>query len=247
MYRKDELYDSLSRSGCSAMSDEALVAIAQTGSHAAFEELFKRHRNVLSRTVQRITRNEHDTEDALQDCSIKAFVHIKSFDGKSAFPTWLIRIGINTALMILRKRRRAAIASLDDHASSDLRGPWQVAELSNDPEQELLAREMQSQILQAVNRLPASLRTVMDAHRLREQPVKELAMMTGLTVAATKSRLYRARLAVRRSMQRMQKQSLGSLGQIRLKISVLGESPHNSSWSYGQMADRDRRTELPGI
>jgi RNA polymerase sigma-70 factor (ECF subfamily) len=189
------------------MSDEALVAIAQAGSHSAFVELFERHQNTLSRTVQKITRNAHDTEDVLQDCSIKAFIHIKTFNGKSAFSTWLVRIAINTALMTLRKRKPVIAISLDEQANSDHRGAWQIAEPSNDPEQELLEREMQFQIHQAVERLPASLRTVMEAHRFQDRQLKELASMTGLTIAATNSRLYRARLAIRHSVQQMQRES----------------------------------------
>jgi RNA polymerase sigma-70 factor (ECF subfamily) len=193
------------------MSDAALVAIAQAGSHSAFIELFRRHQIKLGRTVQRITKNPHDTEDVLQDCSIKAFIHIKAFDGRSAFSSWLVRIAINTALMILRKRRRANIVSLDSQADSDLHGPWEITEPSKDPEQDLLEREEQFQVRQAVNRLPASLRNVLVLHRFQDRSLKELASMTGLSVAATKSRLFRAKLAIRHSVQRIQKGSFESL------------------------------------
>jgi len=196
-----------SDSNSSTASDKELVAMAQAGGHSAFAELFLRHHDTLSRRVQRITKNAHDTEDVLQDCSIKAFIHIKTFDGRSAFSTWLVRIAINTALMALRKGRHVTVASLDDHVNSERQGPWQIAEPSNDPEQELLAREMQFQLQQAVRRLPTPLRTVLDAHRFHDRPLKELASMTGLTVAATKSRLYRARIALRHSVLRRQTQS----------------------------------------
>jgi RNA polymerase sigma-70 factor (ECF subfamily) len=208
---KGETEDRQSRNWRSTIGDEALVAIAQAGSHSAFVELFVRHRKTLFRTVQRITKNAHDTEDVLQDCSIKAFVHIKTFGGKAAFSTWLVRIAINTALMMLRKRGRVTVASLDDPVNSDRMGPWQIAEPSHNPEQELLEREMQFQIHQAVRCLPPSLRTVLDVHRLQDRPLRELASMTGLTVAATKSRLYRARLKVRDSVQRMRGESFESL------------------------------------
>jgi len=203
--------DAQSRNVRSTTSDEALVAIARAGSHSAFVELVVRHEKTFSRMVQRISKNSHDTEDVLQECSIKAFIHIKSFDGRSAFSTWLARIAINTALMALRKTGRRTEASLDDRINLDHQGPWQVAEPSNDPEQELLEREFQFQVQQAVKRLPKPLRTVLAAHRFQDRPLKEVASMTGLTVAATKSRRYRARLAVRHSIQRMQTQSLDIL------------------------------------
>jgi DNA-directed RNA polymerase specialized sigma24 family protein len=93
------------------------------------------------------------------------------------------------------------VVSLDVPVDSDRQGPWQVAEPSNDPEWQLLEREMQFQIRQAVGRLRVSLRLDLEPHRFRDRPLKELASMTGLTVTATKSRLYRARLAVRDSIQ----------------------------------------------
>ncbi len=195
----------------STMSDEALVAMAQAGSGSAFAELFARHQKILFGTVQRITKNTHDTEDAVQDCSMKAFIYINSFDGKSAFSTWLVRIGINTALMMLRKRRNAPVASLDDHLVSDRQGPWQIAEPSNNPEQELIERELQFQVHKAVRRLPKSLRVVVEGNVFQERPLKELADLAGLSVAATKSRLYRGRLALRRSMRHIRKKSIERL------------------------------------
>jgi len=148
-----------SDSNSSAASDQELVAIAQAGGHSAFAELILRHHNTLSRKVQQITKNAHDTEDVLQDCSIKAFIHIKAFDGRSAFSTWLVRIAINTALTALRKTRHVTVASLDDHGNSERQGLWQIAEPSNDPEQDVLPREMQFQLKQAVRRLYIALKT----------------------------------------------------------------------------------------
>jgi len=208
MYFNDPTTGVHSDSMSSKASDAELVAIAQAGSHSAFAELFLRHHNILSRTVQRITKNVHDTEDVLQDSSIKAFIHIKSFDGRSAFSTWLLRIAINTTLMALRKRKRVIVDSLDDYVDFHRHGPWQIAEPSNGPEEELLEREKQSQVHEAVSRLPTPLRIVLDAHRFHDRSLKELANINGLTVAATKSRLYRARNAVRDSVQRMQRHSL---------------------------------------
>jgi len=211
MYITNETGDVQPCSRPSAVSDGELVASAQAGSHAAFVELFIRHQKMLGRTVHRITGNRHDTEDALQECSIRAFIHIKTFKGRSAVSTWLVRIALNTTLMMIRKRKRATVASLDDRYSSDWQRPWQFAEPSNNPEQELLEREMQFQIHQAVTCLPASLRVVTEACRIQDGPLNELAAVTGLSIAATKARLYRARRAVRDTMQQMRKESFESL------------------------------------
>ena len=83
--------------------DERLVSAAKTGSTAAFSELFSLYsKSILKRTLS-ITGNMQDAEDAMQDTFLKAFVHLKQFDGRSKFCTWLTRVAINSSLMFLRK------------------------------------------------------------------------------------------------------------------------------------------------
>src|ERR1700757_803213 len=94
-------------------SDEKLVVAAKRGERVAFDELFKRHAQNVYRTTYRITRNREDAEDAVQDCFLNAFVHLKSFDGRAQFATWLTRIAMNAALMRLRKNRTAREVPLD--------------------------------------------------------------------------------------------------------------------------------------
>ena len=76
------------------MSEAALVSMAKLGDSDAFVELSKLHANRLLRTIYQITRNWHDAEDALQDATLRAFSHLKDFEGKSSFSTWLTRIAI---------------------------------------------------------------------------------------------------------------------------------------------------------
>ena len=85
--------------------DERLVSAAKTGSNTAFSELFSLYsKRILKRTLS-ITGNMQDAEDAMQDTFLKAFVHLKQFDGRSKFYTWLTRVAINSSIMFLRKRR----------------------------------------------------------------------------------------------------------------------------------------------
>ena len=95
------------------LSDEFLVVAAQNGAHWAYLELCERHQRLVFQVVHRITKNSHDTEDVIQDVLMKAFVHIRTFNGRSTFSTWLTRIAINSALMLLRKRRCQQEDSLD--------------------------------------------------------------------------------------------------------------------------------------
>jgi hypothetical protein len=86
------------------LNEEALVTAARGGHTEAFDQLWQCHAKRILRTACRITRNHADAEDALQDSLLKAFVHIGDFDGRSSFSSWLTRIAINSALMILRKK-----------------------------------------------------------------------------------------------------------------------------------------------
>ena len=90
-----------------AWSEEQLIAAAKNGRRAPFGELCERHMKQISCVTRRIIRNHEDAEDAAQECFLNAFVHLKDFDGRSRFATWLTSIAINAALMKLRKNRRA--------------------------------------------------------------------------------------------------------------------------------------------
>jgi RNA polymerase sigma-70 factor, ECF subfamily len=182
-------------------SDESLVKIAQNGGHWAYVELCGRYRELMFRIVQRITKNSHDTEDVLQDAWIRGFVHIRTFDGRAAFSTWLTRIAINSALMMLRKRRWHLEASLDDQKGSDVRGTLEIVEPSDGPEDTLLRREMLLLVRQAIDGLPPSLRKVAELRQSTDGSLKEMATVAGISVSATKSRLARARFALRKHLE----------------------------------------------
>src|ERR1700719_4187701 len=102
------------------VSDESLVEAAQRGHSTAFDTLSERYRQQLFCVTRRITRSTEDAEDAVQDTLLRAFVHMRDLDGRSKLGTWLTRIAINSALMILRKKRTSlevAIAGPDDSAA----------------------------------------------------------------------------------------------------------------------------------
>src|SRR5258708_5090418 len=94
------------------MCEDALVAAAKQGQAEAFATLCQPYARRLIRNAHRITRNHEDAEDALQDALLSAFIHIKNFDGRSSFSTWLTRIAINSALMTPGKTRRSRQTSI---------------------------------------------------------------------------------------------------------------------------------------
>src|SRR6202165_1107505 len=102
-------------------SDGALVAATKRGDKQAFEELVLRHKQRVLAAAQRITNNREDAEDVAQECFHKAFLHLDAFQEKSRFSTWLTRIAMNEALMLLRRRRgvfEVLLESPDDGVKS---------------------------------------------------------------------------------------------------------------------------------
>jgi len=189
--------------GATTASDESLVETAQNGGHWAYVELCGRYRKSIFCIVQRITKNSHDTEDVLQDAWMRGFLHIRTFDGRAAFSTWLTRIAINSALMMLRKRRWHLETSLDDQKDSEVSGRLEMTEPSNGPEATLLRKERLLLVRQAIDGLQPSLRRVAQLRQSTDGSLKEMATLTGISVPATKSRLTRARLALRKHLEQV--------------------------------------------
>jgi RNA polymerase sigma-70 factor (ECF subfamily) len=97
-----------------AWSEMQLIAAAKGGERPPFGELCERHMKQVFGVTRRIMPNREDVEDAVQDCFLNAFVHLKDFDGRSRFATWLTRIAINAALMKLRKKRGVQEVPMDE-------------------------------------------------------------------------------------------------------------------------------------
>src|SRR5580704_16390217 len=100
------------------ISDEALVAGAKMGHGSAFHELHERHRERMFRVAHRITRNREDAQDAVQESFLSAYVHLKKFDERARFSTWLARIATNAALMKIRKNRASREVAVEDPADA---------------------------------------------------------------------------------------------------------------------------------
>jgi RNA polymerase sigma-70 factor (ECF subfamily) len=179
-----------------AATDEILVAAAKLGDRPAFAELWARHSNRALQIAYRITKNREDAEDVLQEAWTKAFVHLKSFDGKAQFTTWLTRIAINTALMTLR-RKRARPETLTGFMDGETWHQLEIPDKANDVEQQYLRHEREERLRQAIRGLSPTLRHVIEIRQRDNSSVQEVATLAGLSLAATKSRLLRARIILR--------------------------------------------------
>jgi RNA polymerase sigma-70 factor (ECF subfamily) len=183
------------------MSDEMLASRAKSGDTDAFVKLSKRHANRVFQATYRVTRNRQDAEDALQDAFLNAFAHMKNFEGRSSFSTWLTRIALNSALMILRKKRNCCEIPIDggDGCVGNF-ATWEPRSPMDDPESHYVRGERHKLLRKAIHRLPPAHREVIQLRQAKERSVREIAQSLGITVSAVKSRLSRAKSALRTSM-----------------------------------------------
>jgi len=186
-------------------SDALLVAWAQNGEQLAYVELCRRHREMVFRTVLRLTQNTDDAEDVLQESWMRAFTHIGTFDGRSAFSTWVTRIAINSALTMMRRRRTQRESSLDDPVDPDNRRAIEMVEPSRNPEERCLETERLRLVRQAIKRLPSKLRTAIEIRQSQDGSMSELAMLAGVSVPTMTSRLLRARRRLREPLSKVLK------------------------------------------
>jgi RNA polymerase sigma-70 factor (ECF subfamily) len=183
--------------------DQTLVSAAMDGDLAAFSALCRLHSPRLFRSIRQITRNEEDAEDALQDAWMRAFVHLRSFDGRAQFATWLTRIALNSALMILRKKKHYAAVSIDSDPQHDDRfSSWEIADHADDPECRLLKSETAEWMRRAIADLDEVPRLAMEIWNGQELSTREGARQLNISKAAFKSRLMRAKTALRTELAR---------------------------------------------
>jgi RNA polymerase sigma-70 factor, ECF subfamily len=186
--------------------DHGLVLQAKSGHPDAFGELYERHRSKIYRSVLRILRNAQDAEDALQQSFQRAFTNLYRFRGESAFSTWVTRIAINEALMILRRRRVTTPLFATDDDDVNAVSPIDVACDGATPEQAFAEKERRAVVTHAISRLRKSLRTVALLRELEGLSNAETARRLGLTVTAVKARTFHARRRLQKHLAESSKE-----------------------------------------
>jgi RNA polymerase sigma-70 factor, ECF subfamily len=182
-------------------SEFHLIAAAKNGHAAAFDVLCHPHTKRLFRRTYSITRNREDAEDALQDSFLRAFVHIHKFDGRSSFSTWLTRIAINSALMILRKKRGSREIAMEVPEQLDVTGlEWEVADHAPNPEEECARSEIGNILRAHIRELRPTLRAVFEARHLQEFSRRETAGKVGISDSAAKARAFHGKSALRKAL-----------------------------------------------
>jgi RNA polymerase sigma-70 factor, ECF subfamily len=184
-----------------AAREPDLVSAAKNGDHRAFGELYRRYGPSLKRRIWQLVRNPEDTEDVLQDTMVGAFTHLPGFRSKCSFRTWITRIAINNSLMLLRKRRSRAESGFGfTTADGKEVATFEVSDSMPNPEQLYATRQVRHKVSQAVKKLPLDLRMIVLRYHQEELKLVDAAKAVGITESAAKSRLFRARKALWRSL-----------------------------------------------
>ena len=161
-----------------------------------YAALVAAYSNRIYRMALRMTGDEQDAEDVLQETFIKVFKNIEGFKGFSSLSTWIYRIAMNEALMLLRKHKPEGYSLDEDNEDEDIT-PRQIAAWDALPEQKLMSNEISHHLREAVMRLPETLRSVFLLRDTEELSVKETSDALGISEGTVKVRLLRARLKLR--------------------------------------------------
>jgi len=186
------------------IQDEELVRRIRAGDSSQFELLAARYASKIYGLAMRLMRNPSDAKDAVQDTFLLVYTKLDGFRSESAFGTWLYKVALNSIYMKLRQRKRAAEDNIEDYLPQfDGQGTMQgmVRAFGEDPEREAIRQQSTAAVREAIDRLPAEYRVVLVARDIDDLSSEETAEALGLTVAAVKSRLHRARLFLRQQLE----------------------------------------------
>lgn len=189
-----------------ARTDRELLERARAGDMSAFEALVELHRDEVYGLALRMTRSDADAAEITQETFLSAYQHLSDFRGDAAFGSWVHRIAANQALMRLRHR------SVVQEAEEELHGPqfterdslaeYPAVDWSRRADEKVLDDELRRAIQEATDHLPEGYREVFLLKDLEGLSYEQISEVTGDSVAAVKSRLHRARLALREAIDR---------------------------------------------
>jgi RNA polymerase sigma-70 factor (ECF subfamily) len=181
------------------VEDEVMVGRALAGDNGAFSELIRRHITACTKVAYSIVRNETEAEDEVQNACWKAYVHLGQFQKDAKFSTWLTRIVVNQCLMRLRQVRRARLVSIDEPVEEDARRT-ELRDVRSTPEQAVSDVQVSAVMTREIRRIPPLLRHVFVLRDVEDLPMEDVADRLGISVAAAKSRLLRARQELKNRM-----------------------------------------------
>ncbi len=187
-------------------SDDHLIARAQDGDTAAFGDLVRRHADRLYAVVVRFTGDTKDAEEVMQEAFVRAWRSINRFERRSQFFTWLYRIAINEAKRHAERSQRRAEEPIEDH------GDLEATDRGSLPQASAETGELRAALESAIDELPLDYRVPLVLRDIEGLDTKEASDIMELSEAAFKSRLHRARMAVRETLEPHLSEPSGAIG-----------------------------------
>jgi RNA polymerase sigma-70 factor (ECF subfamily) len=183
-----------------ALQEYSLDAL-RAGDRVEFARLVEANYEMIYRLAIRMVNDPQDAEDILQETFLKAYRHLKGFDGRSRLSTWLYRIATNEALMFLRRKKldTVSIDETPDAAEGD-QEPMQIVDWCCMPEEEMMSSEAKSYLDQAIGKLAPNLRVVFVLRDIQGLDTQEVSQVLDLSETAVKTRLSRARMQLREEL-----------------------------------------------
>ena len=179
-----------------------LVSAAKAGDVHAFEELVTRYERKIFRLGMNITQNREDAEDVMQEAFLKSYTNLDRFQGNSRFYTWLVRIAVNEALMKLRKRRPNQVSLDEPLTKGDDPVFREIEDWGPSPEKKFAQTELNTILNGVISELDPIFRVAFVLRDVEEVSTEETAQILGISEAAVKSRLLRARLKLRQKLNK---------------------------------------------
>ena len=183
--------DPTERSLLETPTDEEIIARVGAGEVELFELLMRRHNPRVYRAARAIVRDDDEAEDVMQEAYVRAYQHLKEFEGRARFTTWLTRIAVHEALARVRRQKR--FDSLESHLESHPEEPSMSTQPGSSPEQQASDVEMRSALESAIGKLSDDFRSVFVLRAVNGLSGAETAECLGIPEDTVKTRFHRAR------------------------------------------------------
>lgn len=182
----------------------SLLEAAKAGDPEAFQELSRLAAPIIFRRALKITSNHHDAEDVLQETLLKGFTHISKFRGDSQLSTWLVRIGLNEAIMTLRKRARNVPLAPEAGVTGKVEeSPTALQDEKSQTDSRIVRTEAGGLLQKALRRLPTRARQVLRLRYLEGYTIEETAKRLNISRGSVKAYACRSRARLRKELRRL--------------------------------------------
>ena len=182
-------------------SDAAVVAQVLAGEREKFRILVERHSRSIFKVAYRMTSNEQDAEEVVQDTFLKAYRRLEGFESRANFKTWLYRIAVNCSIDLLNARRPTEPITMSDAYDEEAGPEIQLAANEPSPERMTLSNEIRRRLKTAMNKLTQTERTAFVLRHFEGVSIEEIARVLGVRDGAAKNTVFRAVQKLRRELE----------------------------------------------